>query len=273
MSYSVNNDQLLVLNGSTIEFVPSINTSGEIRPRFLVIHYTAGSLDARGTAQYFQKPSAKTSAHLCMDLDGSVIQSVPFTTKAWHAGRSTWAGYTGLNSHSIGIEVCNPGPLTKTTGGQYKTWWGQTIDHPDIIEAPHQNNPSGPVYGWLPFTYQQVESLIDIGQVLMEEYDLHECIGHDMISPGRKTDPGPCMDVRVYDRINNSRNEENELQWQVAEVSSLNGRAGPGTHYQILHTLSPGDDVEVLMRNGLWWQVEVDNGIQVWVHSKFLSPS
>ena len=33
----------------------------------------------------------------------------------------------------------------------------------------------------------------------MTTYGLEECVGHDMISPGRKRDPGPTMNYRVYD--------------------------------------------------------------------------
>ena len=267
-------DHRLVLNDTPVEFFPSPNTSGDIRPKFLVIHFTAGATGARETAQYFQKPSAKTSAHLSMDYDGSVVQSVAFNTKAWHAGRSNWAGYKGLNSHSIGIEVCNPGPLTRTASGTYTTWWGKEIDPSTtlVIDAPHPNNPNGQIYGWIPFTPEQMESLIEIGSLLMEEYDLQECVGHDMISPGRKTDPGPCMDGRVYDRINSLAQSSNELVWRVSNVSTfLNGRSGPSTNNSVVQQLPKGTALEVIQRAGVWWKVETQEGQELWVHSKFLS--
>lgn len=277
MDYKVKNGLLYENNGKNdweqVDFYPTPNKSGNITPRFLVIHFTAGSLDARGTATYFQKPSAKTSAHLTMDLNGKIVQSVELNVKAWHAGKSQWADEVGLNNTSIGIEVVNPGPLTKTSDGQWKTWWGHLIsgdEARDIIESPHPNNPNGPVYGWVPFTKQQINSLIAVGQELMTSFGLDECVGHDMISPGRKTDPGPCMDTRVYDQINRSRSDgAGDFEWQV-NATILNGRAGPSTSYDIIKELAKGETVEILNRQGHWWFVDTEDGKDVWVHSKFL---
>ncbi len=41
--------------------------------------------------------------------DGGIVQCVPEARRAWHAGESSWAGKTDINSHSIGIEIANPG--------------------------------------------------------------------------------------------------------------------------------------------------------------------
>lgn len=275
MDYKVQNGLLYYTNRAgdwqQVEFFPTPNQGDKIDPKFLVIHFTAGRANARNTAMYFQKPEAKTSAHLNLDMDGSFTQNVELDRKAWHAGRSSWAGMTNLNKHSIGIEVCNPGPLTITRNG-YKAWWGQNIDNPDIIEAPHPSNPNGQVFGWVPFTEQQIDSLINVGQQLMQEYNLWECVGHDMISPGRKSDPGGCMDHRVYDIINDSRSDHDiDWVWKVHRVSEfLNGRSGPGTNYDVVCRLPLNSTVEIIQRQGTWWFVENETGQQVWVHSGYL---
>ena len=38
-----------------------------------------------------------------------IVQLVPEARRAWHAGISSWAGETDINSRSIGIEIANPG--------------------------------------------------------------------------------------------------------------------------------------------------------------------
>lgn len=259
-----------------VTFYPSPNGGQTIKPRYLIIHYTAGSGDAHQTASYFQKSSAKASAHLNMSVDGELTQCMGLEKKAWHAGKSSWAGLTNLNSHSIGIEVCNPGPLTITKKG-YKSWFGKYYDDDGIVEGPHPNDPNGPVYGWLPFTPAQMTALVDLGQAIMEEYNLIEALGHDMISPGRKTDPGLCMDYRVYDMLNAPRDDDPEdekghaiFEWFVSARPHLNGRSGPGTTHPVIMKLEVGQEIDIIKRSGIWWFVETQSGQQCWVHSKFL---
>jgi len=254
-----------------VDFFPTPNQGGLMRPKFLVIHYTAGAMDAHGTAAYFQKPEAKVSAHLNLSRDGTLTQSVSLETKAYHAGKSTWAGINNLNDCSIGIEVCNPGPLSITKGG-YKTWWGANWPADNVIEAPHQNNPSGPVYGWEMFTPEQNEVLLALGKVIVERFKIVEVVGHDMISPGRKTDPGPAMNHRIYDQLNNSRADDNiSFSWYVSKVNDyLNGRSGPGTNYSVVMQLPKGTELDIISKRGEWWFVENPTGQQMWVHSRFL---
>jgi len=276
MAYAVKNSFLYNLTQNNdweqVEFFPTSNQGDIIQPRSLVIHYTAGAADARATAQYYQKPESKVSAHLTLDKDGTFVQSVELNRKAWHAGKSEWAGFSDLNTHSIGIEVINPGPLTISANGGFQTWWGKTVTDSNIIVAPHPNDPNGPKYGWIPFTEQQVNALIEVGQIIMQEFGLQECVGHDMIAPGRKTDPGPCMNYRVYDHINAyAAGTQGSWEWYVANVnSSLNGRSGPGSEHSVVKELAKGTTLEILKRQGIWWNVETDMGEQMWVHSKFL---
>ncbi len=55
------------------------------------------------------RPGAEVSAHYVVLPDGYIIQLVAEAQRAWHAGASSWAGETDINSHSIGIELANPG--------------------------------------------------------------------------------------------------------------------------------------------------------------------
>jgi len=138
-------------NGTPVPFRKSPNTGGKLFHKFLVIHYDASST-AEGAISWMASEVSQVSAHLHISREGKVVQLVPFDTVAWHAGQSYWKGISGLNSHSIGIEL--------------------------------QNN------GSQPYTQIQLDVLTEVAKALVKEYKLTEILGHSDISPGRKIDPG-----------------------------------------------------------------------------------
>ncbi|MBM3493199.1 MAG: hypothetical protein FJX72_02570 [Armatimonadetes bacterium] len=57
----------------------------------------------------FRARATKVSAHFVVDKDGMVVQMVPVTRRAWHAGRSALEGVAHVNDFSVGIEMINRG--------------------------------------------------------------------------------------------------------------------------------------------------------------------
>lgn len=107
--------RLTLDDGSALPYLPSPHVGASIASRFLVIHYTAGSSEA-GTVAWFRNPASRVSAHLVIARDGTLTQMVPFNREAWHAGQSRWGSLSGLNRHSIGIELDNAGCLIHSGG-------------------------------------------------------------------------------------------------------------------------------------------------------------
>jgi AmpD protein len=109
----------------------------------------------------------EVSAHLLIRRDGEVLQFVPFTKRAWHAGESAFRGRTRLNDTAIGIE----------------------LEGED--ETPYDN--------------RQYETLAGVLVALFRAYPSlspRTLAGHSDIAPGRKTDPGPAFDwLRLYDLL------------------------------------------------------------------------
>lgn len=193
MPFSISNHRL-----AGLPYAPSPNSGGALRPKFLVIHYTAGG-PGLDTAAYFATPAAKASAHLVIRRDGAIIQCVPFNMRAWHAGRSRWTAvdgreYADLNHHSIGIELENWGALRRS-GDDWLSWSGQSVDGA-VIEARHRHGT--PDCGWEAFTEAQVESAAAAARAICGAYGIAEILGHDDISPGRKSDPGPAWDMAAF---------------------------------------------------------------------------
>ncbi|UXN59633.1 N-acetylmuramoyl-L-alanine amidase [Phyllobacterium zundukense] len=198
MNFCIKNDRLGT-GMSIVNFIGSPNIGGELKAKFLIIHYTASGPEA-DTARYFSQDTANVSAHLVVRRDGSVTQCVPFNVVAWHAGKSQWTGkggtrYSGLNNSAIGIEIENWGPLGKSAGG-WVSWTGAAVDGSKVIEARHKFGV--PDCGWEVFTTAQIETVIAAAQAICREYAIEDIMGHDDIAPGRKSDPGPAWDMAAF---------------------------------------------------------------------------
>lgn len=63
----------------------------------IVIHYTT-SRNIEGSISHFKNGTPRTSAHYIVGRDGALVQMVPDSERAWHAGNSQ------MNARSIGIE-------------------------------------------------------------------------------------------------------------------------------------------------------------------------
>jgi len=123
----------------------------------LVIHYT-GMESAGDALERMCDPSAKVSAHYCIDEDGTITRLVNEDMRAWHAGVSSWRGHHDVNSRSVGIELVNPG---------------------------HE-------FGYREFPEVQVTTLILLASAIVRRYAIpaRNVVGHSDIAPSRKQDPG-----------------------------------------------------------------------------------
>lgn len=268
--------RLLQASGQAGAFSASPHLGGVIAPRFLVIHYTGGS-SAAGTIAWFRDPQSKVSAHLVIARDGGITQMVPFNREAWHAGQSRWGSLSGLNRHSIGIELDNAGYLVRSGGHWVSPLTRRRYPDRDVTVAPHRNDPPGtPAGGWHAYTSEQIEATLECGMALVSHYGLADVLGHDDIAPGRKRDPGPDFPLESVRARLIGRSDDHPERYRT--TARLYVREGPGPGYPALPgtPLPVGTEVEVLAKHGLWWQVDTVgevNGIMDivgWSHSKYL---
>jgi N-acetylmuramoyl-L-alanine amidase len=126
-------------------------------PDMIVLHYT-GMVDGAAALARLTDPDARVSAHYLVEEDGRIFALVPEARRAWHAGRSFWAGKTDINGGSIGVEVVNPG---------------------------HE-------FGYRPFPPPQVAAVIDLLGDIRARWTVPDAriLGHSDVAPDRKTDPG-----------------------------------------------------------------------------------
>jgi len=142
------------------------------RIAFLILHYT--DEDDANSLRLLTEPAHKVSAHYLIPRDSRetplpVYQLVPDHLRAWHAGRSHWQLYTGLNASSLGIEIVNLGYPPE-----------------DETRPPHQRR-------WQPYTPEQIAAVGALSRALVNRYDIPptHILGHSDVAPDRKQDPGP----------------------------------------------------------------------------------
>jgi AmpD protein len=123
-----------------------------------VLAFFQGTLNHEMDAYFEAIKTVRVSSHLVIGRDGAMYQPVAFDQRAWHAGESSFAGQSGCNDFSIGIE---------------------------LIGAEEG-----------PFTDAQYRVLAMVCQRLCQTYDIpvDQIVGHRDIAPGRKVDPGADFD-------------------------------------------------------------------------------
>jgi len=117
-------------------------------------------LDSAAHPSFADLAGVKVSAHFLIRRDGELIQFVPVSRRAWHAGASRWRGRERCNDFSLGIEL-------------------EGVDDQ-------------------PFERAQYARLASLLKALREIVPLRDVAAHSDVAPGRKTDPGTGFDWRRF---------------------------------------------------------------------------
>lgn len=188
MHCRIDNDRLVV-DGRAARFVASPHVGGRTAPAAIILHDTASPLAIDGPVAWFRDPRSKVSAHLVIGRAGEIVQMVECDRAAWHAGQSCWQGRPNCNAWTIGIEIVNPGKLTRK-GDRAIPWFGGPgwpLD--ELVEMSTAEHGHG---WWLPYTREQIAAVDAIVRALVIAYpNITEVLGHYHVSPRRKVDPGP----------------------------------------------------------------------------------
>jgi N-acetylmuramoyl-L-alanine amidase len=144
--------------GAEIRVSPNFGPrAGVSHPDMIILHYT-GMRTGEGAEAWLSSPESQVSSHYLVHEDGRIVQMVRESDRAWHAGKSFWRGRTDVNSHSIGIEIVNPGRE----------------------------------FGYRGFPRRQIGAVIDLCKGIIARHDIppQRVLAHSDVAPGRKIDPG-----------------------------------------------------------------------------------
>lgn len=123
----------------------------------LLLHTTSMSPCAKAI-DWLCAPVSQVSCHYVVTETGDVVALVPEERRAWHAGVGSWGAVTDVNSRSVGIEICHPGP-----------------------------GPEAP-----PYPEAQITATIALCRDILARHTIppERVLAHSDVAPGRKVDPG-----------------------------------------------------------------------------------
>jgi N-acetylmuramoyl-L-alanine amidase len=161
-------------------------------PDMIVLHYT-GMQTGMAALERLCAANSKVSSHYVVFEDGRIVQCVPEELRAWHAGVSSWAGETDINSCSIGIEIVNPG---------------------------HD-------FGYPNYPLRQIAAVISLCRSILTRrgpINSDRILAHSDVAPGRKQDPGEKFPWELL-------SESNIGHWVRPAPLNLDGASlNPGEH-------------------------------------------
>lgn len=179
---------LLLAACSEVVFIESTNQNSRVD--YVVIHATSENFAESVRLLTQRNDTPPVSSHYLIPAENDptydrnrllLHQFVEENERAWHAGRSYWAGETALNDRSIGIEIVN----------EFEC---ETTPESDIDSLQCE---------FLPFDEAQIEMTIELLRGIQQRYpdiDPLDYLAHSDIATQRRSDPGPLFPwKRLYE--------------------------------------------------------------------------
>ena len=136
--------------------------NGKYKNEYIVLHHTAGHDDPKAVVDCWGRDSLGRVAtefviggQRCMDgrsiYDGKIVRSYPEGNQAYHIGAS---GSSYMNTHSVGIEMCNMGYVKNG-----RTYTNSLVKEDQIVKI---KEPFRGYISWHKYSEKQLQSLHDL---------------------------------------------------------------------------------------------------------------
>lgn len=275
-----------------IEYRAAKLIGAAITPEIVILHDTAGRLEKFNSRNYLAS-SADVSVHFVVEFDGAVSQLVPTNRRAAHAGQSSYHGRSGCNDFSVGIEIVNPGRMTRGVGGSVLSWWGQDFGLGGAAGGYQLADVETREHGkgvWMAYTPEQIEAVEALLRALFAGIPtLRDITTHWYVSPGRKVDTNPLFPLEAIRARVLGRDDPAEASAEAASAAvvgeefvqvetpsdSLNLRRWPSFNPNVLAAIPDGAIVPV-NREGLFdgrrWLNVTYAGLTGWIVAVYAAP-
>lgn len=265
---------------------------GVIVPEIVILHDTAGRLETGNSAAYLAKNTAGVSVHFVVERDGSITQLVETNRRANHAGKSSFNGRTDCNGFSIGIEIVNPGRMTRIASVLAplagRAWWGEAFaDDDSEFDLADITTPQHGSGVWMSYPQAQIDGLCRLLECLFRDIpSLSDITTHWYVSPGRKVDTNPLFPLdhvkaKILGRDDPADTAADEGASAVqpgsfvqvhSPASPLNLRRWPSFNPNVIAAIPHGATLPVFAQreiDGTQWLKVLFDGREGWVVGRY----
>jgi N-acetylmuramoyl-L-alanine amidase len=147
--------------------------------------------------------NASPYCYFVIDHKGQVAQPFPLNRWGSHAGTSYWKPIgSDVSKLLVGCEVMCAGKVEKR-GERYMTWFGREVPKDQVVFSKKDENIQEGYYQR--YTKDQFDSLVALCLWLKannpDVFSFDNVVGHDTVSPSRKSDPGASLVNSVTNSI------------------------------------------------------------------------
>lgn len=244
----------------------------ETKKTILVLHHTAGGHRPDWTINGWDKDKGSGGETIRIGtsyviggksvrdgdqtFDGKIYKA--FEDKYWshHIGLKT-KNNANLNKHSIGIEVCNYGPLTLTKDGKFLTYVNSVVRESDVLDL---GKPFRNFRYWHNYTENQLESLEYLIKKIVSEHGINKELGLKEVLTKKKNLAS--MSVKQKQDFLNSKG----YLGMDGKKLTADGVMGPNTKYaERMYNDSKRGDINSFELNDL----AVLGGFGIWSHTSY----
>jgi N-acetyl-anhydromuramyl-L-alanine amidase AmpD len=146
----------------------------ESEKKQIYLHHTAGNGNPVAVSRWWNSNGDRIATAFVVGEKGSIVQCFSSRHWAYHLGIDSQdfsvhgLKYQNLNKLSVGIEVCNWGPL-KLKDGKYYNYVKGVVDPSMVttLDTPYKGNKY-----WYKYTDAQIESTRQLVEYLCDTYDI-----------------------------------------------------------------------------------------------------
>lgn len=146
----------------------------DVNKKQIYLHHTAGGPKGEDVFRFWQSDKVQVATCVAISKDGTIVQGFSSSKWAYHLGLKKGVfsdnelPYINLDKISIGIEICNYGPII-FKHGKFVNYVNSVIPDNQVVKL---EKPFKGYQYWHNYTDEQIESVVSLLKLWNQKYDI-----------------------------------------------------------------------------------------------------